>query len=478
MAHATGSCLRWLVAGTFSPRPAGRLFSVSGERFSDVLTRCDLELRVEVPDRIGARASRSFDVTFVRPRDFRLRDLIASQPCLEALEDVAEALTHARDPISVLAAADRVRALVGDGTLTAALAQQSEPTQTPRAPPPDPAATTPPSSSGSPPGQEDSAIDAIFSKAEAPPAGSTQAVARTVKSGLDAFVSAVRGGSTSNPPADATPRRVTAAASIREAIQRTALDVLGEPRVARLERAWRGLRMVIAASPGHDDLAVDALDVEGEALPETLRQMLGARSAHERPDAVFVTHGVDEMETLRELARVGAEHRVAIVVGVDPALFAAHDEDEHRPPWTDLRADPAAKWLAVAANPVMVANEPTPVGPRWVTADPSLGVAAVLSACVQRPAAFSDVVGRGGAIRAPAARDVEVRGRGHVTVATRELVTVTAQQEAAARGAILLGHDRDRIMLVAAPTVAVDEAAGSLPARILGGRATREQESA
>lgn len=478
MSNGSGSRVRWLIAGIFSPSPAGRAFTVSGERFSDVLAGCNVRLDVDVADHLGAGGTRTFELAFTRPRDFRVDHVVGQQPTLQALREIADALERPRDPISRSTAVDRVRGLVGEGPLSRTMQGAAQVVEAePGAAAADPTTTRPSESGGASTSDGDRAtiVDAIFAKASAPDEAD-QPSTTAARSGLDAFIGAMRG--------DKGTRRAGATKSddavgvIRAAIERTALDVLSHPRIAALEQAWRGLRMVVAESPGHDDLAIDGLDVTSDALPQALDERLAAQSPHLRPDAVFVTHGLDDTALLQQLALVGARHEVMIVVGVTPDTFGAVIDEqwptalEPPPSWSALRDDASSRWLAVAANAVVVANDPTRSGTRLVTTDASFGLAALLSAAMGRSGTLADAVGRQGTISAPAAQDIDARGHGPVTLPTRWPASVPAQQAAAEVGVTLFGHDLDRLRLAAAPTVASSEPR-QLPARILIGRAMR-----
>jgi type VI secretion system protein ImpC len=486
MSHDSSSRIRWLIAGTFGPSPEGRLFPVSGERFSDVLERCRVALDVDVADRLGDGPTRTFHLSFTRPRDFRLEDVIGQQETLQALQDVAEALERTKDPISRREATQRVRALVGEGILVRALDEPDKPDE------PDARTTSAPAARASAPqpdrpeGDRGDMIDAIFAKAETPgvDTGDQNTVA-AARSGLDAFIGAIRGGAkTARVATGASPKDV--AALIHSAIEQSALEILAHPRVAALEQAWRGLRMVVAESPGHDDLVIEAMDVTADAMTDAIEQRLGALRPELRPDAVFVTHGLDEASRAALLAAVGSRYAVVIVAGVAPSLWGARIDADGWPAtraaldppesWSALREDPSTAWLVAAANPVIAANEPTAAGARLVPVDPAFGVAALLSAALGRFGPLEGAIGRRGAIRAPAAQDIEVRGLGPVTVPTRWPASLDAQRAASDVGVTLLGHDRDQILLAAAPTVCANEAR-QLPARIQIERTGRTNSS-
>ena len=149
------SPLRWLVAGTFSANPEGRVIAASGQRFTAVMAALRPRARVEVANRLGSAPRRTFDVSFNRPRDFRTPDVAAALEPLRRLLEVADDLVRARNPIEPATARARVHRIVGDGPLVQALdggpsantgaAAAPSPTEPPAA-----ANAEPPPSGGSP----------------------------------------------------------------------------------------------------------------------------------------------------------------------------------------------------------------------------------------------------------------------------------------------------------------------------------------
>ena len=269
--------------------------------------------------------------------------------------------------------------------------------------------------------------------------------------------------------------RQNAAELVKAAVDQSAEDVLGHPIVNALETSWRGLRMVVAAAPGDDDLRIDLADIGPDDVVGLLERLL-SDAAFERPDAVFFTYPLDDIGTLERVSELASEANVPVVVAVDPSLYGASASAPGKvgdvpEVWTEFRRCAATRCLAATANPIVLANDDG----RLVIGSPALAVAAILSSSVSSSGALAATVGRAGAFTAPAAWDVDT-GRGDLdTIPTAVFADVAAQRAAANCGVIVLGSERssDQVMLTAVPVVHASRDAVSLPATILLGRAKR-----
>ncbi|MEM6991514.1 MAG: hypothetical protein AAF721_13480 [Myxococcota bacterium] len=455
--------LRWLIAAPLSSAPAGRRLTVSGERFTTVMGALSPKATVEVPDRLGGGATRSFSVAVARPRDFRTREVIGNIELLHDLAAVADRLAKDGDVPGALA---RLRTLVGDGRLVDTLEGRQ-----PAPPEPTPAPTPAAAPVAPTPAASDDDDDPIFGKAAL--ATPTKETAGQAKSAVGSFISAMRSGAPApSNTKRAAPGRATAPV-VREQVEATARDVLGAPPMAKLECAWRSLRMVMASCPSADDLGVDAVDTDTAGLLEALEAPLSA-DPWQRPDAVFVVEPVDDVEVLRKLASMAEAARVPIVVevaagpvGMPPTTDGLDDTPD---PWDGLRSHAPSAWLCATTGAPVLAHE-TEGGDRVVFGGAAAAVAAMAAASVAQTGVPSNIVGKGGALVAPAAH---VAGTGHdkQTIPTRTFVAYATQRALADRGVAALGSetDSDRLRLAAAPMVAGDM---SLPGRVLAGRAHR-----
>lgn len=423
---------RWLAAATFTTSPTGQKVPVSGERFATVMKRLSVDAAVMLPESLGDAAGGPVPLQFTRPRMFRVEDIVEAVEPLRKLRDLAQALTKEQDLAPEVVRA-RVERIVGKGGLAdrfqpKAVLQEDKP-ELPEPPEPDepePAATAAPPLAP---------VDDIFAMAELP-GGSPEA---TAKSGLDAFVTAVRGSRAQTGVVD-VQTRIDAAQQIRRTVAAAAASLLGQPVVARLEASWRGLRMLVSSSPGHEDVGIDLVDVDPNNILEALERCV-RHDDPQRPDAVFVGIATPP-SLLQALTEFAARLRVPIVVGVGRTLTGPAWREEEpfvSPDWSALRELEAANWLCGAANPIVLAHEETPAGPRLVLGSAAWGVASILAAAVGRGADLRTAMGPAGAVVAPAAHDVDLGFSEPRTIPTREYADVGALSRAADHGIMLLG---------------------------------------
>lgn len=455
--------LRWLIAAPFSASPAGKRVTVSGERFTTIMGQLAPAAEVTVPDRLGGDEQRTVSVKFGRPRDFQGRGIASMVEVLRELGDVADRLAKNGD---LPAAIRQVRSLVGDGRLADALEG--------RTPAPVAAPKHAPRPDGLPSGDDSDDDDPIFGKASV--AKDPEVTKKEAKTAVGSFISAIRSSGATKKTDEVAPGR-DAAVVVRDALGLTARDVLDAPEVAALERSWRSLRMVMAASPGADDLRVDAVDANASGVLDALKAPLSAE-AFDRPDAVFVAEPISDPGLLEALADLADAARVPIVVEIPGSVagYAFGNETPGDAPeaWTRLRSRASAGWLcAVVGQAVLAHDRGTDVvgGDRLVCGGGSAAIAAMAAASVGESATPANVVGKSGALVAPGAHEVFVAGE-RQTIPTRAFISYTTQRALAERGITALGSEvgTDRIRLAAVPMVGGDM---SLPARILAGRAHR-----
>jgi hypothetical protein len=449
--------LRFLFVGRFSQSPQGARITVSGERMADVMARLDLRAAVEIPDQLGSQPTRRFELPLGSARALRVADVCASLEPLAGLGEIAKALAKPQGAIGLADAIAKVRALVGDGPLVHALSALDAPA--PAASTPPPAASTPPPA---PAPASGSAIDAIFGQADIA-APDTVAAAR---SGLDAFIAAMR---KNKPGAPTKPTTTTqrASALILDAIEAVASDALAHEPAAAMEAGWRGIKLVLGESPGHEKLAIELLDLPHPSA-DAIRDALERAPA----DVVFVVDAPADLADLAALGAAGESQRTPIVASLDPALL-----DGGRSPlsaWAALRGDAATQWLCAATNDVVVASEDTRVGARVVFGSPVFAIAGMLAASLRRDGTFGDAFGRAGALVGPASWSAPAERGASRNLPVRAHLVVDAMRTMVDAGVTVLGSEPggERILAVGAPMVAKADGP-ALAGRALIGRAAR-----
>lgn len=463
----SGIRVRWLVAGAFSATPEGRRFAVTQQGFGATFEAAKLSVKAEVPDRLGSAATRTLEVSFPSVKAFQGTEVVASSKLLQELSTIGASLgqadaTKRPDPDT---AVSKVVALAGDGKLAATLRAKLGVSAA------KPAASSGPASAG------DVDVDDLLSKAGAPP--------EQVKPAglLDSFVKAMR-------PASGATTAPAAGRAARDAIEAevfgTAVDVLRAPAVAKLEAAWRSLKLLVDACPESAGVAVDVIDVDPQHTLDAVRDALPTLPEDEAPDAIFVFDPVDSPDGLLALANLGADNDIPVIACVSQALFGQtdpstvsgriEDEDGSLPStWRALREDDATRWLTVVNNRPVVRVEGNGVARRVVFGSAVAALGAMLSTSFFKSGAFARILGAGNALKAPGAYELPSGRDAGNLVPTEAFYSIRAQNRLAALGIAGLGSGRnsDALLLTSAPTVRSGEDVVPLSAQILTGRIVR-----
>lgn len=467
----TGTSVRWLVVGAFSATPAGRRFPLSLQDLGAALEAAKVSARAAVTDRLGADATRTFEVHFPSLKSFQANEVVAAVSPLRELKALADGLAQT-DPTKRPAPDDaiaRVVALVGDGKLAAGLRAKLGVAK--------PASASAPASSPAAPAAPSVSVDELLDAPTAP------APTPTASTAIGSFLKAVR-----EPSAPVTaPSAGRAARDLIEGeIFLTAVDILKEPGVAALESAWRGVKMLVDACPTSSGMAIDVIDVAPAGAVDAAREALAHVEQDELPDALFVSDLCDDVDALAAWANFGADHDVPVLAGVshrffrvaDPGAVAARldDEDGGLPDaWKALRADEASRWLSVVYNRVVLRLEGTGTVKRPVFGSPVLALAAMIAQSYNRTGAFAQVVGEGSSMQAPAAWELASGREAGMLVPTEAFLSASAQSALHKFGIVGFGSRRNsgNLVLKGVPTVREGDDVIPLPAQMLTGRIVR-----
>jgi type VI secretion system protein ImpC len=470
----TGTSVRWLVVGAYSATPAGRRFQLSTNDLAAALEAAKVSARATVTDRLGADATRAFDVTFPTFKSFQASDVVASVSPLRELQALAAGLAHT-DPTKRPApdeAIARVVALVGDGKLAAALRPKLGVAK-PAAPAASPASPAAPAAGGATMSVDD-LLDATAPTAPHAP---------TASSAIGSFLKAVR-----EPSAPATaPSAGRAARDLIEGeIFLTAVDILKEPGVAALESAWRGVKMLVDASPANAGMGIEVVDVAPDGAIDAARGALADVELDDLPDAVFVSDPCDDVEGLSAWANFGADYDIPVLASVTHRFFRVadagavaaklDDEDGGLPDaWKALRNDDASRWLSVVTNRVVLRLEGTGTVKRPVFGSPVLALAAMIAQSYNRTGAFAQVVGESVSMPAPGSWELPTGRDAGMLVPTENFLSASAQTALWRLGIIGFGSRRNsgNLVLKGVPTVRAGEDVIPLPAQMLTGRIVR-----
>ncbi len=206
---------------------------------------------------------------------------------------------------------------------------------------------------------------AAAAEASGPPPGAERALERLVRE--------LAGGR--GTPLN-TRRLAELTARLDDAAADAVREVLHHPRVRDLEAAWRGVHFLLRRLDPRSGIRIHLLAVPPgdrvRALEEIVLPAAGEARREARTVLVLVDAdfgaGPGSLAEALELARRGEEGRVPVLASADPALLGLDswksiqelgpvDEIlEESPPegWRELRAEPAARWLTLFANPFLL----------------------------------------------------------------------------------------------------------------------------
>jgi type VI secretion system protein ImpC len=339
-------------------------------------------------------------------------------------------------------------------------------------------------------------IDALFEKVGLKEEPRDQGAAPAPKiappaapSEFSAIVAAVaRGGRAARSHAPAVVG--TALERVDRAFTRMLSEILRHPETRRLERAWRGLRLLVDGSNSRAGVEIDVVPVEKDGVADALRDLgepIGADAARAPIDLVLVDHevGADEagVGMLMSWARVAREMCTPIVVNGNAALVGLSSIDElpaasrratglgdGRPAFVRAaQAEEAARWVSVALNGVLVRAAYTPSTSRLreipftedaadptshVFAGPAMPIGVLCAQSYLRTGWPTQVVGaHDGAVPDLAVREITEDGQSFA-IPVETFVTDDVVRDAARAGLAVLGcaPNHDAAILSRAPT--------------------------
>lgn len=450
-------------------------FTVGPGELPARLASANVRVAVDVPDRLGSEPSRRFELALPKLRAFSVEAVLQSSPLLSELSALGKHVGKRQ----MLPAVER---LLGRGRLYAAL--QATSGEGPAEPVRD---------------ANERSLQELLQVVTQPPPDREAAAVRAI----DVFVRAARVQRPSAVPAVPKPSR-PAHVVLAELLALTARDVLDQPALAALERAWRGLKLLVDQLPADGSIVLEVADAAPEHALDVL-EMRAHGDAGERPDLVLWLDDVRAPERLRALAQRAEALETVCVAAFEPALVGEDSLDAVRRErdgragraLAQLLAAEDMRWLCLAANPVLVhaddpANAPALRGgapgdgksaqrgepaaaPRRVFASPVLGFAALLTAAQRERGRFSRMLAPELLLRAPTFWIPSKGPDAGMALPTAEFCSVRAQHELAAMGITALGSTRrgDELLASAAPTAFTGAAAQSLPAQLLIGRIVR-----
>ena len=446
-----------------SARPSRDPKPIDKYTFDERLSELAGSLAIDVEDPFDSASTVRVDIRLSDLRSFRPDGLAEQASLLRAFLEARKALVAVRDGRSQLADVTRslrrilpkeqwVDLLVGS-------AQQAAP-----APAPAPA---PPRSPGL-----DALLDQVDLQASqpAPPVSILGSLIRN----------------DGNKPSASVAAAVT---RIEQAFVTTMQRVLGHPEFRRLERSWRGLRLLVERTDQKSGVEIDAMIASRDEVLESLSAIVAdassGNSARGPVDLFVVDHEVttDEpvLAALESWSEAAEILRAPIVANSTVALLGFRDipamqksdrridslDDKNAARLRGISSRERSRWLALALNAILVRPAYDASTARFrefpfeeapeahVFAGPAFVIAITAAASWVRHGFASEIVGpRHGSVENLPVRDVRAEGA-HYAFPLEHLVSIDTQASVAGAGLILLGcaPNHDAAIVASAPTL-------------------------
>lgn len=433
-----------VIVGDFGRSGPGRLTDISGEDIASLLAAHGAVARLEVGNRLGSQPPALAVALPLRAlRDLDSASLPARVPELVRASEIAAAF--ARNP-SLSGLDDEARGPRFEH-LAAALLRDAP------APRPNAAASSPAAAPG-----DDGSLDSLLSMVDipAPPPEEKRAQAA-----ISAFVASTQSRAPAAPKAAPPPGLIAAQSA----------DIAGHPDWLRLEAAWRGLGLIMAAR-GRGGVRPRLLlwDAGREDLAETLA---GAEFAQAlagdggRWGAVLALGAFEaspkDLATLRLIAQAGEALRTPVIVSLAEGFFgrpaqavatlddpAALLEGPAHDAWRGLRGAPESQYLFAAWNDLVLRAGEAGRAPLFGGA--GIAVAAQIAASLSRSGWPTEILGNSAPLDGLDLAETVGAGGRSAAIPLRALVDPGVARDLARAGLICLTcrADRDQAWLVRA----------------------------
>lgn len=445
--HRAAPSFDLVIVGDFGGARTAELIDVSGEDIASLLAAHGAVARLEVGNRLGSQPPALAVALPLRAlRDLDPASLPARVPELVRAGEIAAAF--ARNPS--LSGLDEEARGPRFEHLAAALLRDAP------APRPNAAASSPAAAPG-----DDGSLDSLLSMVDipAPPPEEQRAQAA-----ISAFVASTASRAPAAPKAAPPPGLIAAQSA----------DIAGHPDWLRLEAAWRGLGLIMAAR-GRGGVRPRLLlwDAGRADLAETLAGAEFARAlAGEggRWGAVLALGAFEaspkDLATLRKIAQAGEALGAPVVVSLAEGFFgrpaqavaalddpAALLEGPAHDAWRGLRGAPESQYLFAAWNDLVLRGGEGGRAPLFGGA--GIAVAAQIAASLSRTGWPTEILGNSAPLDGLDLAETAGPGGRAAAIPLRALVDPGAARDLARAGLICLTcrPDRDQAWLVRAASV-------------------------
>lgn len=366
------------------PTPHPDPLPIDKASFDRVMEQLAPSIAIEIADPFAASEPLRIDLRWRELKALRPDAIVEQVPVLRALVDAKRIVQGVKERrVSAADARTQLARILPRPSWAEALT--SEVVETSAARPQAPAPATPAAApaakaaSGNPLDDLLSMVD-IGTKPAAPSPAPTRAAPEAAEPSpqgaakYSAIVSAVAKsarGDRSAPPAivGSAPERV------EKAFARILSDILQHPEVRRIERAWRGLKLLVDNADARAGVELDVIPVETASIEDALRR-LADRAGQESSRAPIDLFVVDDevqataaaRERLERWGQMAESFRAPMIVNGHASMLGADDlpalgktlrrvaagDDPGSIAVRGLASREAARWITIALNGVLV----------------------------------------------------------------------------------------------------------------------------
>jgi type VI secretion system ImpC/EvpB family protein/type VI secretion system ImpB/VipA family protein len=373
--------LRLLVVADLTPEgpsnagasPPDRAIRVDPAAFDDLFAALRLRIALDVPSVLSEGRATRIDLAPTSLKSFRPDGLCAEVPLLRSLLDGRLVLARLSegDITKEQAHAELERLWRGSPFVREVLGLLPQAPGAPRAFAPAPAS---PALSASEPNIEellamvpDTSAAQPAPEPKAPPAPVTTAA---LPSKFGALITEVV--RSARPSGGGAARPAEAVARVEKALGAQIGAILQHPEVRRLERAFRGLRLLAERTQGHTGIRIDVVSARLDEAKAALERAVKATAGAEPPvSCAIVDIAIDGSAVgwtrLSAIAEVAEALTVPVIVNGTAGLLDLPDlrglerldnkgalySAPHRAPFRAATDNPAMRWVTIAMNSVL-----------------------------------------------------------------------------------------------------------------------------
>jgi type VI secretion system protein ImpC len=474
--------------GASAPEGAVR---VDTSRFDDLFQKLKPRIAIEVPSVLAEGRNARVDLSPTSLKSFRPDGLTEEVPLLRSLLDGRTVLGRLRDGDLSMekARVELERLWAGSPFVHEVLGLLPLP--------PVPKAMAAPAAPAAPSPTVDSILDMVdlAGTAEAassydapPPAPAADTSIQSKFSELITQVARAGRGAQGVRPTEAVAR-------VEKALGAQLGAILQHPEVRRLERAWRGLKLLADRAAGHTGVTIDVINAPLADAAEAFKRGIRENASSAPPVSFAIVDLTVDGTTasfahLEAIANIAEEYTVPAAVNASPRLLGVDDlggvekldnkaalfQAPQQVQWRSLSAKPALRWVSMALNGMLARGPYDKATSRmrelamrelpddsgaYVWIAPAYAIGALVLRSFKETGWPCRVLGGkgGGIVENLPVHQVkgEYEGEEGIAIPTECFISTDTQRELSKSGVLLLASapNSDAVYVLSAPTVYV-----------------------